>query len=201
MTEKITKRQIESAKKKKIILDNAKTLFKQYGYESTTLADISKASGFSTGSIVNFFHSKEGLLLEISSEMSSISFDLSNLDVKAHDPYKYLMDFLIRYAVSWETLGLDLTKQVYKSFSKAFLNKDEKTFKHMPAYSSMETFIMAAQQAGTFDTSISAVEASAYIITVCRGLVYEWCLFDGSYSLSEKSKGFLPRLLNTYMNT
>ncbi|MCI9137929.1 MAG: TetR/AcrR family transcriptional regulator, partial [Lachnospiraceae bacterium] len=55
---KKTKRETQSEKKKKKIVEVSLKLFGAYGYNGTTIYDISKASGFSTGSIYNFFGNK-----------------------------------------------------------------------------------------------------------------------------------------------
>lgn len=54
MIEKLTPRDIESQSKRKKIAQAALELFKLYGYENTTIADISKACGMSSGSIYHF---------------------------------------------------------------------------------------------------------------------------------------------------
>ena len=59
---KKTKRETQSEKKKKKIVEVSLKLFGAYGYNGTTISDISKASGFSTGSIYNFFGNKAGIM-------------------------------------------------------------------------------------------------------------------------------------------
>lgn len=196
---KPTKREQQSAAKRDLICKKALELFSVYGYDKTTLADISKVSGFSIGSLYNFFGTKENILLEISKRMSEVIFDLENVDQKAKEPYEHILTYLLRYSSCWEELGVDLTANIYRVYSKAYLNESSHSAKHLSSIDSFADFIKAAQQAGTFDMSMSAEDSAAYFITIGRGLVYEWCLFGGSYSLTEKAAWFLPRIIRTFI--
>jgi AcrR family transcriptional regulator len=53
------------AEKKRHITDTAAGLFAQKGFERTTVADICKAAGISTGSLFHYFPTKRAIFLEI----------------------------------------------------------------------------------------------------------------------------------------
>jgi AcrR family transcriptional regulator len=197
---KQTKRDIESTAKKAFILNKALELFRTYGYEKTTIADICSATGFSAGSLYHFYRSKESLLLQLSVDMSNIVINRENIEQKILDPYEPIMQYLLDYSSKWETLGVDLTSHIYRIFDKAYLNAQDHSVKALPYHESFADFIRAAQQAGTFDPNISAEDAADYFITIGRGLVYEWCLRHGSYGLTEKSAWFLPRIVKTFIS-
>ena len=199
MTEKKkTKRELESEQKKMRIIESAEKLFSKFGYDQTTLQDISEDSGFSIGSIYNFFRTKENILMEISQDMASFSFDLADAEKKAEDPIPAIMDYLLAYSRNWEKLGVDLTNSVYRVFLKSYIDSDSHRFQGMTYQDSLITFIQMAQDLGTFSSVMTAEESARYIVTFCRGLLHEWCLFGGSYSLSENAEKILPFMLQPF---
>ena len=199
MTEKKkTKREQESERKKAEICSVAEKLFAVYGYDQTTLQDISEASGYSIGSLYNFFKTKENILMEISRDMASIPLDLTDAEKKAEDPIGTLMDYLLAYARNWEEIGVDLTNSIYRTFLKSYVDPGSIGFHHMDFMDSLVTFIQLAQDKGTMSKAMSAEDTAAYLITQCRGLLYEWCIFGGTYSLTDKSRIYLPFILSPF---
>lgn len=59
----LTKRRYDSEKVKKEIMESALLLFSQNGYNQTSVADLSKASGYSKGHIYYHFQNKEKLFV------------------------------------------------------------------------------------------------------------------------------------------
>ncbi len=55
----------QGALRKQSIIDYARPIFFQQGYESTTMKDIARACGFEPPNIYNYFRSKEQLLYEV----------------------------------------------------------------------------------------------------------------------------------------
>ena len=195
---KLTNRKKESIAKKKLIYDKAMELFSVYGYANTSIADISNATGMSVGSIYHYYYNKEAILLELSMYMSQVEKLQNNIEEKAKNPYAFIFHYLIDYAKNWEKLGVNLTKQIYNLFDRAYLSEDH-TQKKLIAYEQLTSYIELAQKKGAFDQSISAAKACAYLMTFCRGLIFEWILFDGSFSLTKKAREMLPRILKTFI--
>lgn len=193
-----TMREKQSAQKRTMIYEKAKALFMLYGYTNTTIADISKATNMSIGSLYHFYKSKEAILLEICEYMGEAKTFNENIEVKAKNPYEYIMDFFAEYMGEWEKLGVDLTMNVYRILDVERLD-ETKALRKLVYDDGLTKFIEAAQSQGTFDTSLAPGEAAQYIFTVCRGLIYDWCLFNGSFSLTAKTREFLPRILSTFL--
>lgn len=62
---KIVKKNENKIKKKEIIVETARKLFLEKGYESTKVEDITKEMGISKGNFYTYFKSKEEIFLEI----------------------------------------------------------------------------------------------------------------------------------------
>ena len=188
----------ESSQKKKLIYDKAMRLFSTYGYANTTIADISRATGMSTGSIYHYYRNKEAILMELSIYMSQVEKLQTNIEKRAQDPYDTIFSHLLNYAKNWEDLGVNLTKHVYSIFDRAYMSPDH-TLKKLVAHKQLTNFISVAQRLGKFDNSIPAEKASENLLTFCRGIIFEWTLFEGSFSLTERSREMLPRYLKTFI--
>ena len=88
--------QLIKDQRRKEILEVSLRLFANRGYESTSIAQISKEAGISKGLIYNYFESKEELL-------KSLVFDLNNMestfleDIQDDDPRKMLQNIFTSY--------------------------------------------------------------------------------------------------------
>lgn len=195
----MTKRDLESKAKRKLIYEKAFDLFKTYGYENTTIADICRAAGVSVGSLYHFYRSKEGLLLEISKRLGNIHIPIGDSEQNLRSPYEPVLNYLLDYSQEFEGLGVELTRQIYRVFERAYVDVKRGTIQPLLAYTTLKSFISSAQEYGSFDRSMPAGDVVAYFITISRGLVYEWCLWNGTYSLREKASRFLPRIIKTFL--
>jgi AcrR family transcriptional regulator len=196
----ISRRDLESEKKKRQIYRKAMELFSEYGYKNTTMKDISEETGISIGSIYHHYRNKEAILFELSEHMGEAETFAEDLDEKAKAPYEALYRFLIAYFGDWATLGVELSKTLYLIFDQAYLYADN-TYRKPRGFRQLESFIALAQQQGTFDTTISAEEAAHFLLTFSRGILFEWTLYKGSFSIVKRAEEYLPRLLKTFMIT
>ncbi|NLA27231.1 MAG: TetR/AcrR family transcriptional regulator [Firmicutes bacterium] len=196
---KLTKRDMESRAKRKLIYEKAFELFKIFGYDNTTIADICQAAGVSVGSLYHFYRSKESLLLEISNKLGNTYIPVDASEENLRSPYEPILNYLLDYSQEFEKLGVDLTTQIYRVFERAYVDVEKGTIQPLRAYTTLGSFISAAQEYGSLDKSMPADDIVAYFITISRGLVYEWCLWNGTYSLREKASRFLPRIIKTFL--
>lgn len=193
-----TKRDIQSAAKRELIYTKAIELFRKYGYEKTTIADICRASGMSAGSLYHFFRTKEALILQLGESMLTTPILLAPTEENLESPMKPMLNFLKANAGQWEELGVEMTTQLYRIIGERYIEEDPEPGP-TNVISTLTRFISAAQDAGTIEDNMSAQEISAYFITVSRGLIYEWCLSQGRYSLIEKATAFMPRIIKTFL--
>ncbi len=194
-----TRRDLESKAKRELIYEKAFELFKQYGYENTTIAEICRATGMSVGSLYHFYPSKESILLQVGTTLGNIHIPIDESEDNLRAPYEPVLNYLLDYSLKFEELGVNLTSQIYRIFDRAYLNVEKGVMQPLSAYTNLASFIGAAQEYGTFDRSMSALEVVSYFITISRGLVYEWCLWNGTYSLRDKATWFLPRIIKTFI--
>ncbi len=197
-TKELTPREQKSLKTKQMISNAAIELFQTYGYEKTTIQDISKATETSVGSIYHHFGSKEGILNFALREYNDICITDDNWENKIQNPYDTIMEFLLRYAESWENLGMELAKQMTLPFKTYFYAEDHYS-EQLASFTSLSHFIKCCQEYGNFETDLSSDEIANYILTIGRCFVHDWSHFGVPNSLHEQVLKFMPRILRSFM--
>lgn len=92
----------DSAETKKRILSVCARLFLEQGYKETTVSQIVEASGVARGSYQNFFHTKDGILMEFVEAMFGGQFDKARIIAGANLPplYIYAVETAIQLAIT-----------------------------------------------------------------------------------------------------
>ncbi len=193
-----TKREQDSLKKKRHIFRKAMDLFRRYGFEKTTIQDIAEASGMSSGSIYNFFGSKEGILDWTIEDIKTVMIPQADWDEKVKDPYPVLLKYVCERMEIWNEFGADLTVHMAAEYCRKRYDEDG-FFCTEEGLGNLPEFIESCQYAGTFDDIISPRYAANYLLSAARGLVLEWCDFGGSYDLPDRVRRFMPRVINSFL--
>ena len=181
------KRQLSSDAKKALILVKSLELFRKYGYEKITVSDICKECNVNVGTIYHFFGSKLGILQALSERIADSSGFEEKVNELVSDPYAAIRDFLLEYAKRWEMLGADLTVQFFKNFQQIYISPTASGTTDFESVTKLTRFIKAAQEAGKFDPSADPKKTADLIMLIGRGVVYDWCMQNGAYNLSDKA--------------
>ena len=181
------KREINSEAKKELILKKSLELFRQYSYEKITVADICSECNVNVGTLYHHFGSKLGILRAISNDLSHESALKKNDPKQVKKPCETIMRFLLDYSNRWETLGIDLTTQIFQNFQEIYVDPRTYTLKESQSIRSLAIYIKASQEAGFFDPDADAGKTADMIMLIGRGVVYDWCMQKGNFNLSEKA--------------
>jgi len=176
---------------KQLLLDTAKRLFTEGGYVSTTVRQIASEANLSTGTFYHFFESKEDLVIALCDTDADVYDLLDNLDEKVKEPMFHLTKLLHSYADFWTHLGWGLGSQ--------FILNVVPDLDAVTTVRSVQSFIEAAQNAGTMNCKLTPKEATEYIFTNATGLLYKWIMLKGNYNLKRLSERFAPILLQGLM--
>lgn len=189
---KLTPRQEESLRKKNLIYEEGVRLFREYGFENTTIQDICKATGASVGSIYHFFSNGKDDILRMLAKTVISHQQVEPTPENVNDPLTAIFNFFINTANGFDRLGVSLAKPLRElpPSELAGSNND-----------ALIPLIEAAQKAGTFDASISPQEAADYFFLACEGMICTWIHRGGEETLVEYTKRFMPRLLETFRKT
>ena len=170
-------------------------LFYEQGYEDTTVEDIIKEAGTSKGSFYHYFDGKDALLGTLAYLFDEKYEELENeinSDMNAVDILIFLNRQLFEMIES--TVDLELIKRLY---STQLLTKNEKQLldHNRVYYRLLRKIVIAGQDKGEIIKEQSVNDIVKYYAFCERALIYDWCLCNGDYSLSDYSAKLLPFFL------
>lgn len=192
MSKKVT----PSTKKK--IVSAAWHLFYEQGYDNTTVDDIVYESGTSKGSFYHYFNGKNALLSSLSYLFDDKYEELTDTltpDMTCMDKLLYLNRELFRLIE--DTIAIDLLAQL---LSSQLITRSEKHLldRNRTYYKLLRTIFQEGQNAGELTSQVSVNDMVKTYALCERALMYDWCLCNGEYSLSEYSQKMLPLFLAGY---
>ena len=189
----------QSAKRqtKAKIVSAAWKLFYQNGYDDTTIDDIVEASGTSKGSFYHYFRTKDDLLASLSYLFDDKYTELDSTMDPALTPLEKLI-FMNRelFLMIENTVPVALLCQL---FSTQLITKGER---HMldpdrVYYRRLRQIVMEGQKDSLFRADLSVNDIMKAYAMFERGMMYDWCLSSGSYSLCQYSQQILPLFLKS----
>ena len=171
------------------IVSAAWKLFYEQGYEATTVEEIIEESETSRGSFYHYFEGKDALLSSLSflfdEEYESI------LEEKAigeeDDPFETLMFLNHRlFQMIENRVSLDLMSRLYST------QLVTKGYRHLldhdrVYYKLLRTIVIRGQEQGAFRNDWTVSDIVKLYALEERALIYDWCLCNGEYSLSDYS--------------
>lgn len=178
------------------IVSAAWKLFYQYGYENTTIDDITELSQTSKGSFYHYFSSKDDLLGSLSYLFDKKYEELSlSMDPKLSPPEKLLLMNRELFLMIENTVSVSLLSQLFASQlsskgEKRLLNPD-RTY-----YKLLRQIAVEGKEQGVFRDDLSVNDVTKAYAIFERAMMYDWCLSDGNYSLCQYSEKMLPLFLN-----
>ena len=183
---------------KKKIVSAAWRLFYEQGYDNTTVDDIVEESGTSKGSFYHYFDGKDALLSSL-----SILFDEKYEELWPGIPAE--MDSLEKLAYLTrelfgfieDTVSLELLARL---FSSQLITKGERhLLDHSRVYYRvLRTILAEGQQRGQIRDDVTVNELSKLYALLERGLMYDWCICNGDYSLKSYAARVMPMLLEDF---
>ncbi len=177
------------------IVTAAWQLFYKYGYDNTTIDDIVEASNTSKGSFYHYFESKDALLGSLSvlfdekydEIMDNIDADLSPLDKLVFMNRELFL--MIENTVSVSLLCQLFSTQLVTKGERHLLEPD-RTY-----YKLLRQITIEGQERGLFRDDLSINDITKAYAMFERGMMYDWCLCNGNYSLCQYSQQVLPLFL------
>ena len=177
------------------IVSAAWQLFYQYGYENTTVDDIVEAAQTSKGSFYHYFEGKDALLGSLSylfDEKYGEIMETIDPTLSPTDKLIYLnqeLFLMIENTVSVSLLCRLFSTQLVTKGERHLLEPD-RTY-----YKLLRQITIEGQQQGCFRRELSINDITKAYAMFERGLMYDWCLCNGNYSLCQYSQQMLPLFL------
>lgn len=188
-----TNRQKQALATKQKIFSCAISLFAEKSYENVTVQDICTEADVSVGAFYHHYKSKENILDEgyrLFDQQSEEAWESGHPDA----PQEAIRFLINEQARSMEKMGALAALQYFKnqlSSSEKYILNPERFF-----YRTLYRIIEEAVAEGFLTGDATVITED--ILGTTRGLIYDWCLHEGSYVLSEKSLRILDILLEHY---
>lgn len=171
-------KQAEATKNK--IYECGVKLIREHGFDGVTVEEISKEAGVSVGTYYYYFESKFDLFSEIFKRADDYFIEEVAYNLKAENSKEKIVEFFERYAAFNYSEGIEFVKKLYTSDNKMFITKGR------GMQSVLQNIIEAAQKNGEIQRKYSPEDITNMLFIIARGVVYEWCLYDGELNLKEE---------------
>lgn len=180
------------------IVSAAWQLFYQQGYDDTTIEEIVDVSGTSKGPFYHYFEGKDALLSSLSylfDEKYEELLEIMDPDLSPIDKLIYLNQEL--FLMIENTVSVDL---LCRLFSSQLITKGERHLldTNRTYYKLLRQIAIEGQQDGSFREELSINDITKAYAVFERGLMYDWCLCNGNYSLCQYSATMLPLFLKGF---
>ena len=177
------------------IVSAAWQLFYRQGYDDTTIDEIVEASGTSRGSFYHYFEGKDALLSSLSYLFDEKYEELMETMDMSLSPIEKLI-FLNQelFGMIENTVSVDLLCQL---FSSQLITKGERHLlnTNRTYYKLLRQITIEGQEQGYFKENLSVNDITKAYAMFERGLMYDWCICNGDYSLCQYSATMLPLFL------
>jgi len=178
------------------IISAAWKLFYEQGYDDTTVEDIIYESQTSKGSFYHYFEGKDALLSSLSYLFDEKYLELLPTIDPAMNSFDKLM-FLNRelFGMIESQVSLDLLTRL---FSSQLITKGEKhLLDHNRAYYRViRQITVEGQERGELRRDLSVNDIVKEYALCERGIIYDWCVCGGSYSILQYTKAVMPAFLD-----
>jgi len=183
---------------KRKIVSAAWQLFYEQGYDDTTIEEIVEVSGTSKGSFYHYFEGKDALLSSLSylfDEKYEELMEVMDPNLSPIDKLIYLNQEL--FLMIENTVSIDLLCQL---FSSQLITKGERHLldSNRTYYKLLRQITLDGQQKGYFKEDLSINDITKAYAMFERGLMYDWCICNGNYSLCQYSSTMMPLFLKSF---
>ena len=177
------------------IVSAAWKLFYEQGYEDTTVEDIIFESETSKGSFYHYFDGKDALLSSLSvlfDEQYEALMERPDLPEDSIELLQYLNHAL--FETIENTVSIDLLSRL---FSSQLVTHGEKHLldRSRTYYKLLRRIVSAGQERSEIRSDLTVGEVCRAYAMFERGLMYDWCLSGGDYSLPNYAEKMMPMFL------
>lgn len=180
------------------IVSAAWKLFYEQGYDDTTVEEIVEESGTSKGSFYHYFSGKDALLSSLSDLFDDKYQELIPTLQEEMDSFEKLM-YLNQelFLMIDNSVSLDLVARMYSS---QLVTAGEKHLMdhNRVYYKLLRQIVSEGQKKGELKAEATVNEIVKAYALCERALIYDWCISNGDYSLSQYAKTMMPIFLGNF---
>lgn len=177
------------------ILEIALDLFKEKGMNAVKVTDICQTAGVSVGAFYHHFPSKESII-----ERGYQSIDAYIEETLKNYSFKNCREkilFLFKEAnLVMEELGWKFIGDVYK-YTLTTGNKYTMSIERFP-YRFIRESLEEGVKSGELRKGLDSRQSADFLMKLVRGITFDWCICEGSYSLVEEAAVTVAIILKEY---
>ena len=178
------------------IVSAAWKLFYEQGYDDTTVEEIIDESKTSKGSFYHYFEGKDSLLSSLSYLFDEKYEELTQSEKMPENSFEKLLYLNNEmFDMIENRVDIDLLTRL---FSTQLVTKGERhLLDHGRVYYKLlRKIVVSGQEKGELTGEMSANEIVKLYALCEHGLMYDWCLAKGEYSLKSYAKKIMPMFLS-----
>jgi len=175
------KRAEQAEETRERIFKAARRLFGKKGYEKTGMDDIAEAAGVSVGTCYHHFGSKYRIFQEVYQRSDQYFRQEVPALLTAPDWRGKVVEFFRTcYGGLIVSDGIELSRHLFVPTNDLFLREDSGML------DTLSEIISQGQSAGEISLQKDARSLADFLFVIARGVVFDWCLHNGSYDVREK---------------
>ena len=193
MAERITARKRKAMEMRRRIQETALDLFDREGFENVSVEEIAQAAGCSVGNIYHYFKSKDELAIQLTQHVDEAYQVLEQAYLADTDRSgrEKLLDFVGR------SLEISVGDEVlYKAFIHGLrypgvLKGSEKRV----YYRLLGELVDLCRREGSIRQELITAEVVEELVTLHRGMLFEWRIYEGGFPLAQRGRRMAEHLL------
>lgn len=176
------------------LFKTAMLLYEKRGYERVTVDEICGRADVCRATFYNHFSSKDQIVIEFFLENDLYFHGLNEEISRFRTTREKLSALGDAVFARMREQGISLLKPVYHSQISPSVRSASMARRRRPIYWMLEKLVEEGQRRGEIRTDRTCEEIAQAVIMSLRGVIYEWCLFDGKFDIEKAGKsvqGFL----------
>ncbi len=195
MAEKLTPRKQQALEMRSRIQNVALDLFDREGFENVSVEEIAQKAGCSVGNIYHYFKSKDELAIQVTSHVDAayLTLEAAYLADTAHTAKEKLLDFV------GQSLRISTDDPVlYKAFIHAMKYPEQGALQrneYRIYYRVLSELVALCRRDGFIDGQYDDDTVVEYLVTLHRGMLLEWRIYEGKFDISARGIAMAEILL------
>ena len=195
---KLTQRNMSSMETRSKIFSTALLMFATKGYDKVTVEAITKFAGVSKGSFYTHFPTKDAILVEQFNKIDDHyekTFKNVPQEMGAAERLRLLVAAMSDYCQ--RVCGVNVMKIVYMNQisvgqRSVILNDTKRIF-----FTILHDIVKRGKDEGLFSEEYSEDDLVSLLVSNIRAAIYEWCLHDGTFDLTQYSARNFKIIINS----
>ena len=169
------------------IQETALDLFDREGFENVSVEEIAQAAGCSVGNIYHYFQSKDELAIQLTQHVDEAYQVLEQAYLADTDRSgrEKLLDFVGR------SLEISVGDEVlYKAFIHGLRYPEQGVLNRL-----LGELVDLCRREGSIRQELTTAEVVEELVTLHRGMLFEWRIYEGGFPLAQRGRRMAEHLL------